>query len=122
METKKRILVADDDSELRELLTYYLAKLGHDVIQAENGPDALATGLKGGLDLIVLDVMMPDMDGYHVAQNLTEKLGDTRPRLLIMTSRDLESDRGLTLLSGTDATIQKPFKLNEFKEVVAKLL
>ena len=77
---KKRILVADDDPDLLDLLKMDLAYQGYEVLAAVNGKDALQIALKEQLDLVLLDVMMPYIDGYHVAYELTNKLGAKAPR------------------------------------------
>ena len=82
MAGKKRILVADDDPDLLDLLAMDLGFQGYDVLTAANGKDALQTALSEQLDLVLLDVMMPYIDGYHVAYELTNKLGAKAPRIV----------------------------------------
>ena len=79
MGDKKRILVADDDPDLLDLLKMDLAYQGYEVLAAANGKDALQMAMTETLDLVLLDVMMPYIDGYHVAYELTNKLGAKAP-------------------------------------------
>jgi len=122
MAEKKRILVADDDPDLLELLKMDLDFQGYEVLAAANGKDALQIGLSERLDLVLLDVMMPYIDGYHVAYELTTKLGDKAPRIMIMTSRDTIKEKGIALMSGAMEVLQKPFEMVKLHERVAGIL
>lgn len=119
---RKRVLLAEDDEELSGLLEFYLRKQDCDVTAVQDGKAALTKGRDERFDLIVMDVMMPGLDGYHVAQQLSQALGPACPRILIMTSRDIGKEAGLAMLSGAATTLQKPFKLAEFKAKLAELL
>jgi DNA-binding response OmpR family regulator len=122
MADKKRILVADDDPDLLDLLKMDLAYQGYEVLVAADGKDALQTALNETLDLVLLDVMMPYIDGYHVAYELTNKLGSKAPRIMIMTSRDTIKEKGIALMSGAAEVLQKPFEMAKLHERIAKLL
>lgn len=122
MDGKKRILIADDDPELLSLLKFYLGKQGYETITAENGRQALEKAQAEKPDLVLMDVMMPELDGYHVAQALTERLGPACPKIILMTSRDTQREHGVALLSGAAATLQKPVKLADVKAKVAEFL
>src|ERR1700692_1911618 len=98
MADKKRILVADDDPDLLDLLKMDLGFQGYEVLVAANGKDALQTAMSEHLDLVLLDVMMPYIDGYHVAYELTNKLGNKAPCILIMTSRDTQREKGIAIM------------------------
>ncbi len=119
---KKRILVADDDPDLRDLLVMDLTHQGYGVLSAADGKDALQTALNEPIDLILLDVMMPYIDGYHVAYELTNKLGAKAPRIIIMTSRDTVKEKGIALMSGANEILQKPFEMSKLHERIAALL
>ncbi|MCX5797819.1 MAG: response regulator [Elusimicrobia bacterium] len=122
MADRKRILVADDDPDLLDLLQWDLSHQGYDILTAANGRDTLHIALAEKLDLILLDVMMPYMDGYHVAYEITEKLGSAAPRIIIMTSRDTAKEKGIALMSGAHESIQKPFEMTKLHERVAAAL
>ena len=122
MADKKRILVADDDPDLLDLLKMDLAYQGYEVLVAADGKEALQTALNETLDLVLLDVMMPYIDGYHVAYELTNKLGSKAPRIMIMTSRDTVKEKGIALMSGAAEVLQKPFEMAKLHERIIKLL
>ncbi len=121
-DTKKRILIADDDPDLLDLLKMDLAHQGYDVLASANGKDALQTALNEPLDLVLLDVMMPYIDGYHVAYELTNKLGAKAPRILIMTSRDTVKEKGIALMSGATEVLQKPFEMAKLHARITSIL
>ena len=122
MADKKRILVADDDADLLDLLKMDLTYQGYEVLGASNGKDALQVAMTEKLDLILLDVMMPYIDGYHVAYEVTNKLGPAAPQILIMTSRDTAREKGIALMSGAQEVIQKPFEMNALHGRIAEVL
>jgi DNA-binding response OmpR family regulator len=121
-DAKKRILVADDDPDLLDLLKMDLTYQGYEVLAAANGKDALQTALNEQLDLVLLDVMMPYIDGYHVAYEITNKLGAKAPKIMIMTSRDTVKEKGIALMSGAAEVMQKPFEMAKLHDRVAALL
>lgn len=111
-----RILVAEDEARLLELLRTGLTEEGHSVITATNGMDALDLALSSEFDAMLLDVMLPEMDGFEVARRLRDK-GRQTP-IVMLTARDAESDiiRGLDY--GADDYVTKPFS---FSELLARL-
>jgi len=113
MESGKRILIADDDPDIIDLLETYFRRAGYNVTAKVNGKDALQAAEVEKFDLVLLDVMMPYIDGYHVASEISSRLGTEAPRIIIMTSRDVASERGIALLSGAMDVVQKPFSLDE---------
>jgi DNA-binding response OmpR family regulator len=122
MADRKRILVADDDPDLLDLLKMDLGFQGYEVLAAANGKDALQIAMAEQLDLVLLDVMMPYIDGYHVAYELTNKLGSKAPRIMIMTSRDTVKEKGIALMSGASEVLQKPFEMAKLHERIAAIL
>ena len=122
MADRKRILVADDDPDLLDLLQMDLSHKGYDTMTAANGKDALQVAMAEKLDLILLDVMMPYIDGYHVAYEITNKLGAKAPHIIIMTSRDTTREKGIALMSGAHEVIQKPLEMAKLHERVAAAL
>jgi DNA-binding response OmpR family regulator len=122
MADKKRILVADDDPDLLDLLKMDLGFQGYEVLTASNGKEALQVALNETVDLVLLDVMMPYIDGYHVAYELTNKLGAKAPKIMIMTSRDTVKEKGIALMSGAMEILQKPFEMAKLHERVAAVI
>jgi len=122
MADSKRILVADDDPDLLDLLKMDLGFQGYEISTAANGKDALQIAMNEPFDLVLLDVMMPYIDGYHVAYELTNKLGAKAPRIMIMTSRDTIKEKGIALMSGAAEVLQKPFEMAKLHERIAAVL
>ncbi|MFA6435271.1 MAG: response regulator transcription factor [Elusimicrobiales bacterium] len=118
----KRILIADDDPDIVDLLESYYTKKGHSVSVVINGKEALQKLESEKFDLVLMDVMMPYVDGYHVAYEITSKLGAEAPRIIIMTSRDVASEKGIAMLSGALEVLQKPFTLSDLDKKVAAVL
>ena len=115
-----KILVADDEEGLLDLIRYALTGDGHDVVAVKNGQEALTRARKEKFDLIVLDVMMPLMDGYHVARELNEDA--KTPPILLLTSRDFSQDQSAVKGSGATAFLSKPFEISELAQVVKDLV
>jgi DNA-binding response OmpR family regulator len=113
MESGKRLLIADDDPDIIDLLESYFKRAGFIVTAKINGKDALQAAEAEKFDLVLLDVMMPYIDGYHVASEISSRMGSEAPKIIIMTSRDVASERGIALLSGAVDVVQKPFTLDE---------
>ena len=107
----EHLLIVDDEENLRSMLTAALSYHGFRVSVAANGRDALAALAEHAPDLVVLDVMLPDLDGFEVCRRM-RAAGDRTP-VLFLTARDATEDkvRGLTL--GGDDYLQKPFSLEE---------
>lgn len=115
-----KILVADDEESLRELIRFSLSADGHDIKTAEDGKKALEMAGREKFDAIILDVMMPQMDGYHVASEISQDPGS--PPILLLTSRDFSQDEAAVKGSGATAFLSKPFEIPELLEVVKRLI
>jgi two-component system, OmpR family, response regulator len=107
----EHLLIVDDEENLRSMLAAALRHHGFEVSSVANGRDALTTITSDRPDLVVLDVMLPDLDGFEVCRRMRAD-GDRTP-VLFLTARDATEDkvRGLTL--GGDDYLQKPFSLEE---------
>ncbi len=111
-----RVLVVDDEENIRELLSVSLKFQGYDVLTAANGPEALDICRTNRPDLLVLDVMMPGMDGFGLLKRLRDD-GIAAPALFL-SARDSVADKVNGLTIGGDDYVTKPFSL---EEVVARL-
>jgi two-component system OmpR family response regulator len=111
-----RLLVVDDEPNILELLSASLRFAGFDVATASNGTDALAVASTFQPDLLVLDVMMPGMDGFEVVRQLRGE--DSRTPVLFLTARDSTEDKITGLTLGGDDYVTKPFSL---EEVIARV-
>lgn len=101
-----KILVAEDDEDIVELLTLYLSNEGYEVLAANNGEDALRIAKETRVDLAVLDIMMPKMNGYELTKKLREV---SNLPILILSAKNQDSDKILGLGLGADDYLTKPF-------------
>ena len=111
-----RLLVVDDEPNILELLATSLRFAGFEVVTATNGREALAEAHRSRPDLVVLDVMMPDMDGFTVVRRMRGE-GCTAP-VLFLTARDATEDKVTGLTVGGDDYVTKPFSL---EEIIARI-
>ncbi|HKJ35011.1 MAG TPA: response regulator transcription factor [Solirubrobacterales bacterium] len=118
-ESEARILLVDDEESIQTLLTYPLRKEGYDVVSAHDGREALDRFSEGGFDLVVLDVMMPRLDGIEVCRRLRAR---SQVPIIMLTARDDEVDKVLGLEIGADDYITKPFSVREFRSRVKATL
>ncbi|MBQ6679675.1 MAG: response regulator transcription factor [Lachnospiraceae bacterium] len=115
-----RILIADDDKNIRRLLSAVLKNAGYTTVTAENGAEALKVLDSEEIDLAVVDVMMPVMDGYELTQALRAAREDLP--ILMVSARQLPEDRKKGFLSGTDDYITKPVDEEELVLRIRALL
>lgn len=104
--TNKNILIAEDDADIVELLSLYLTGEGYTVFSAENGPQALERIGSTKIDLAILDIMMPEMNGYDVLKRIRESHNFP---VIMLSAKELDTDRILGLNLGADAYLTKPF-------------
>jgi DNA-binding response OmpR family regulator len=103
------ILVVDDDADVLALVAFSLERAGYDVDTAADGEEALALAREHHPDLVVLDVMMPRLDGYGVARALRAGAETNRIPLVFLTARSRPSDRSRGVDAGADDYVCKPF-------------
>jgi DNA-binding response OmpR family regulator len=113
------ILLVDDEDSVQKLLAYPLERDGYRVVQARDGEDALRRFEEERVDLVVLDVMLPRLDGLEVCKRLRAR--STVP-VIMLTARDDEVDKVLGLELGADDYITKPFSIREFRSRVRAVL
>jgi len=117
-----RILVADDEPALLRLMDFVLAKQGYLLLTATNGEEALDLAREHRPDLIVLDIMMPRMDGYRVAETLRADETLARIPIIMLTAKAQEEDIQRGLAVGVDRYVTKPFSPEHLVEIVAAYL
>jgi twitching motility two-component system response regulator PilG len=119
---KSRILIIEDEESLLRLLTILLTSRGYRVIGVQEGSAGLAEMERTSFDLVLLDLMLPGLDGFEVCRSIKENPETRHIPVVILTARKGSADleRGLEL--GADAYITKPFKSSRVMETVAELL
>ncbi len=118
-EVKRTVLVVEDDDSLQEVLTYNLRKKGYRVLQAFDGDDALELARERKPDVIVLDIMLPGLDGLEVCRIVRREMATP---ILILTARDQELDKVGGLELGADDYMTKPFSIRELMARVGALI
>lgn len=111
MERKQRVLIVEDEKNIVDILRFNLQKEGYDTLEAFDGVTGLRLALEESPDLILLDLMLPGMNGFEVCKLLRDK-GKNTP-VLIITAREEEKDKILGLDLGADDYITKPFSIRE---------
>jgi len=119
MPDSSTILLVDDEESVQKLLAYPLEREGFRVVQARDGQEALERFAAERIDLVVLDLMLPKLDGLEVCKQL--RATSTVP-IIMLTARDDELDKVLGLELGADDYITKPFSIREFRSRVRALL
>jgi DNA-binding response OmpR family regulator len=119
VEGTARILLVDDEQSVQTLLTYPLRKDGYEVVSAHDGREALDRFAEQRFDLVVLDVMLPRLDGIEVCRRLRSR---SQVPIIMLTARDDEIDKVLGLEMGADDYITKPFSVREFRSRVRAAL
>jgi len=109
------VLLIDDDTTLLELLSDHLRTAGYHPLVASNGPSGLRLAAEAGPDLVVLDVMMPEMDGWEVCERLRQR---SSVPIIMLTAKDQEMDKLRGFRLGVDDYVTKPFS---FAELVARV-
>src|SRR6266550_444803 len=113
------ILLVDDEDSVRKVLAFPLERDGYAVVQAADGEEALRQFSEQPIDLVVLDIMLPRLDGLEVCKRL--RATSTVP-IIMLTARDDELDKVIGLELGADDYITKPFSIREFRSRVRALL
>lgn len=111
MEKRQRVLIVEDEKNIVDILRFNLRKEGYDTQEAYDGEVGLALALQEAPDLILLDLMLPKMNGFEVCKRLRDQ-GRSTP-VIIITAREAEKDKILGLDLGADDYITKPFSIRE---------
>ncbi len=119
---KPRILVVDDEPEAVELIEFNLKQSGYTVSTAGDGAEALKKARAQVPDLIILDVMLPEMDGFEICKTLRLDSSTTRVPIIMLTAKAAEIDRVLGLELGADDYLTKPFSTRELLLRIKKIL
>lgn len=118
---KKRVLLAEDEKNIVESISFLLRRAGFEVLVENNGRAALKSTLSAKPDVLVLDVMLPDLDGYELLRKLRqENVGQNMP-VLMLTAKGQREDREMALKCGANRFITKPFSNAEIVAAVQEL-
>jgi two-component system, OmpR family, phosphate regulon response regulator PhoB len=117
-----RILVADDEESVRQLLQIVLQHEGYEVVLATNGAEALLAAHNNAPDLILLDWMMPVLDGLAVLKQLRKDAATRDIPILMLTARQSDSDTTTALVGGADVYLTKPFEPQVVLSMISRLL
>lgn len=118
----KRILVVDDDPAALRLVQYTLQREGYEVITASNGLEGLRRAVSESPDLLVLDVMLPGIDGFEIATRLRSQPATAGLPILMMSAKARDMDRATGLKAGADDYLTKPAAPADISRKVAELL
>ena len=120
--TRKTLLLVDDDQELVSLLKMRFELEGYHVLTAHDGEDGLHMAREQKPDLIILDVMMPQIDGFHVCRLLKFDLKTDRTPIILLTARTTPKDQAIWYEVGGNRYLTKPFEFDELRQNVQNLL
>lgn len=120
--SNKRVLIADDEPNILLSLEFLLQKAGHTVLVANDGGDALDKARSCKPDLVILDVMMPQKNGYEVCQALRENPPHEAMKIILLTAKGRETEVAKGMALGADAYVTKPFGTQELLAQVDALL
>jgi DNA-binding response OmpR family regulator len=121
-QTRRRVLVVEDDPSIRELLRLHLDLAGFTIDEAEDGKKALDRVRSTAFDLVLLDVMLPGLDGVSVCRAIRNAGPNIDTPILMLTAREGESDKVLGLESGADDYLTKPFGVRELMARIGALM
>ena len=121
-ETEKTILVVDDDREVREVVLAVLEGAGYRVIEADTGEEAITIARRERPDLIIMDMMMPGMNGLDATQEIRQDQALCRTPIVAVSAYGVNEYRRLALDAGCDEYVSTPFEPNALAEIIASLL
>ena len=107
----KKVLIVDDEKAIVDILEYNLQKESYETLKAYDGPEGLRMAREENPDLVLLDVMLPGMDGFEVCRRLREERNDVP--IVMITAREEETDKVFGLENGADDYVTKPFSMRE---------
>lgn len=117
-----KVLVVDDDPEILKMLTMRLSKSGYQVTQAADGQEAVDTAKATLPDLVVLDVMMPKLNGWEVARALRQEEATKHVKIIMLTAIGPHVNEMTSPLYGADAHLDKPFDFKTLEATITELL
>lgn len=122
MSAKKTILLVDDEKDLLETMVMALEAQGFDVISAFDGEEGLAKAVSEKPDIVILDLMMPKMNGYQVCWELKNREETKALKVIMLTAKTQESDKFWGFETGADDYVTKPFEMSELVKKITKFI
>jgi DNA-binding response OmpR family regulator len=116
------VLAADDDEDILELVAFRLERSGYTVLRAHDGEEALRLAQEEQPDLVVLDVMMPKLDGFEVTRRLRADAATSSTPIILLTARAQDADVQMGFDAGADDYLRKPFSPQELRARVQAIL
>ena len=116
------IVVADDDPDILNIVCMSLEAMGHTVERATNGREAVALAKASHPDLVVMDLMMPDMNGYEATEALKAEPATAAIPVLALTAKAMRGDEERGRAAGVDSYLTKPFRISQVIETVEKMV
>jgi DNA-binding response OmpR family regulator len=120
--TRKKVLIVDDEKDIVDLVAYNLGRNGYDTLTASDGNDALDSASKNSPDLIILDLMLPGIDGMEVARRLKSDAKTASIPIVMLTAKGEETDVVVGLTLGADDYVTKPFSMKVLLARVSSVL
>jgi CheY-like chemotaxis protein len=122
IENKQTILIVDDFDDTRLLLRTWLEKKGYRVVEAENGNEAVAKAEGGGLDLIIMDVEMPELDGLSATRKIRALTNSMTVPIVAVSAYGADQFRAEALAAGCDEYVSTPFEPEELERLIRSLI
>jgi len=122
MESMKKILIVEDDRDINELIAYNLVKQGFEVTSVYDGTEAKETLQLEYFDIVILDIMLPGVDGFHICKSIKENPAAFKTFVVMLTARTESQDKIYGNLVGADCYITKPFSLNKLMGIIEELI
>jgi twitching motility two-component system response regulator PilH len=117
-----KILVVDDTPSTRQLISGYLQDNGYEVIEALNGKDALEKAIQNKPDIVITDVVMPEMNGFELCRSLKKNPATQNLRIVVCTSKNQDIDRLWGMRQGADVYLTKPFTQDDIMQAVESVV
>ncbi|MBN1521145.1 MAG: response regulator [Candidatus Aureabacteria bacterium] len=118
----RKILIVDDEPNIVFMLSHRLKQSGYEVVTGRDGQEALEMARKENPDIIILDLMLPKMNGYTVCGLLKRDAAFSKIPVIMLTARAQESDKKQGREAGADAYVKKPFKSEELLDIIERFL
>jgi len=117
----KKILIVDDEPDLLDLIELILTNEGYEVNKAQNGKTAVELASKNDYDLIIMDIMMPEMDGWETIKTIRAEKKNLNLPVVMLTCRDNSQDKYFAIQEGVEDYVTKPFTPNQLVSIIENI-